>query len=193
MALAIIEPDRQRSILDLGTGSGAIALAIASERPRARVTGADLSAQALAVAQENARALELPRVTWRQGSWFDAVPGERFDVVVANPPYIAAGDPALAALAAEPALALCGGATGIEALGAIIERAASHLESGGRLLLEHGITQAGEVARRLERHGFGSVCCHDDFSGRPRVTVGTVTRKGTPYDPLRNDTGRLQH
>jgi release factor glutamine methyltransferase len=174
LALALVGPDRERSILDLGTGSGAIALAIASERPRARVTGADISPAALEVARENSRSLALPQVTWRQGSWFDAVPGERFDMVVANPPYIAAGDPALEALAAEPALALSSGPTGLEALTAIIEHAIPHLESGGKLLLEHGSSQAGDVARLLERHGFSGVCSYDDHSGRPRVTLGNI-------------------
>ena len=173
-ALALLGADQQRSILDLGTGSGAIALAIASERPHAQVTGADISPAALGVARENAGALALRQVNWRQGSWFEAVPGERFDMVVSNPPYVAAGDPALAALAAEPALALTSGPTGLEALTAIVEQAASHLEPGGHLLLEHGSSQAHEVARLLERHGFRDVCSYHDYSGSPRVTLGTV-------------------
>jgi len=174
LALALVEPDRERSILDLGTGSGAIALAIARERPRARITGVDISPAALSVARENSRALGLPQIAWRQGSWLEAVPGERFDLVLANPPYIAAGDPALAGLAAEPALALSSGPTGLEALTAIIEAAAPHLEQGARLLLEHGSGQAREVAGLLERHGFEGVCSHRDYSGNPRVTLGTI-------------------
>ena len=106
LALQRLPPDQQRTVLDLGTGSGAVALAIAAERPRAQVMGADISPARLGVARDNSRALALPQVDWRLGSWFDAVPGERFDVVVANPPYVAAADPALAALAAEPELAL---------------------------------------------------------------------------------------
>jgi release factor glutamine methyltransferase len=174
LALALVGPDQRRSILDLGTGSGAIALAIARERPHARITGADISPAALGVAHENSRALDLPQITWRQGSWFEAVPGERFDIVVANPPYIAACDPALHALAAEPALALTSGPTGLEALAAIIEEADPHLEPGGTLLLEHGSGQARDVARLLERHGFRGVCSHHDYSGNPRVTLGTA-------------------
>jgi release factor glutamine methyltransferase len=185
LALALFGSDQQPSILDLGTGSGAIALAIASERPRARITGADISPAALGVARENSRILELPQVAWRQGSWFDAVPGERFDIVIANPPYIAAGDPALVALAAEPALALSSGPTGLEALTAIIEQAAPHLEPGGTLLLEHSSSQAYDVARLLERHGFRGVCSHHDYSGNPRVTLGTVhSQQGNSHDPL---------
>jgi release factor glutamine methyltransferase len=171
MSLRVIPKAEVRSVLDLGTGSGAVALAIASERPLARVTGADISPAALGVARDNARSLALPKLAWRLGSWFDAVPGERFDAIVANPPYVAAGDPALAALQAEPEIALVSGPAGLDALRAIIEGAAPHLESGGWLVLEHGSTQHGEVASMLERSGFGAVETHEDFSGRPRVTL----------------------
>jgi len=182
-ALALVDAESRGSILDLGTGSGAIALAVASERPHVRVTGADISPAALRVAQANALALELPQVAWREGSWFEAVPGERFDMVIANPPYIAVGDPALAALTAEPALALSSGPTGLEALAAIIEQAGSHLEPGGHLLLEHGSGQAPEVARLLECRGFTGVCSYHDYSGNPRVTLGTVhSQLGNSHD-----------
>jgi release factor glutamine methyltransferase len=172
MALKLIPKAEARSVLDLGTGSGAVALAIASERPLARVTGADVSPAALGVARDNARALALPNLAWRLGSWFDAVPGERFDAIVANPPYVAAGDPALAALEAEPEIALVSGPAGLDALTAIIEGAAPHLESGGWLVLEHGSSQHGDVTSMLERRGFGGVETYEDFSGRPRVTLG---------------------
>jgi release factor glutamine methyltransferase len=162
------------SILDLGTGSGAIALAIASERPAARVTGVDISPSALDVAIQNSRNLGLSRIGWRLGSWFDAVPGERFDMIVANPPYIAAADPALDKLAAEPAIALSVGPTGLEALSAIAGDAASHLHESGWLILEHGSDQAPDVVRLLERHGFTGVRSHLDFSGKPRVTLGSI-------------------
>jgi release factor glutamine methyltransferase len=166
--------DRACSILDLGTGSGAIALAIASERPGARVTGVDISPSALEVAVQNSRDLGLAHVDWRLGSWFAPVPGERFDVIVANPPYVAAADPALEHLRAEPAIALCGGPTGLEALSAIAGAAVPHLHNEGWLILEHGSDQAPDVARLLERHGFTQVRSHLDFSGKPRVTLGTV-------------------
>jgi release factor glutamine methyltransferase len=166
--------DRACSILDLGTGSGAIALAIASERPRARITGVDISPSALEVAIQNSRDLGLAHIDWRSGCWFAPVPGERFDLIVANPPYVAAGDPALEKLAAEPPIALCGGPTGLEALSAIIGAAALHLRTHGWLILEHGSNQAPDVARLLERHGFTGVRSHLDFSGKPRVTLGTV-------------------
>jgi len=174
LALQRLPRDRSSTVLDLGTGSGAIALAIASERPAARVTGVDISPSALAVARDNARELGLSRIDWRLGSWFTPVPGERFDVIVANPPYVAAADPALAKLAAEPAIALCDGPTGLEALSAIAAAAAPHLRSQGWLLLEHGSDQAPQVAQLLERHGFTQVRSHLDFSGKPRVTLGAV-------------------
>ena len=160
------------SVLDLGTGSGAIALAIASERPDVRVTGVDISPPALEVAIQNSRNLGLTHIDWRLGSWFAPVRGERFGMIVANPPYIAAADPALEKLAAEPALALCGGPTGLEALSAIAGGAAAHLHPGGWLIVEHGSDQAPDVARLLQSHGFAGVRSHSDFSDKPRVTLG---------------------
>jgi len=172
LALELCPLGQARRVLDLGTGSGAIALAIAAERPHAHVTGVDVSAAALAVAAHNSRKHGLPGVRWRAGSWFDAVPDEHFDLIIANPPYVACDDPALARLAAEPVLALTAGPTGLEALAAIIDRAASHLNRPGWLLLEHGDTQAAEVAALLRGAGFGDVRSHHDYSGKPRVTMG---------------------
>ncbi len=173
-ALARLSTDRAHGVLDLGTGSGAIALALAAERPLARIVGVDVSAAALAVAQHNARQLELTQIEWRLGSWFDAVPGERFDLIVSNPPYVADTDPALRLLGAEPLLALAPGPTGLEALSAIVARAAGHLNPHGWLLLEHGNTQAPAVTRLLEQHGFGHVHSYSDYADQPRVTLGAV-------------------
>jgi release factor glutamine methyltransferase len=166
--------DRMMSILDLGTGSGAIALAIASERAGVRITGVDISPAALEIAIQNSRDLGFAHINWRLGSWFEAVPGEKFDVIVANPPYVAAADPALQALRAEPAIALNAGPTGLDALSVIVRAAASHLQTQGWLLLEHGSDQAPEVVRLLVSHGFTGVRSQLDFSGKPRVTLGTI-------------------
>jgi release factor glutamine methyltransferase len=160
--------------LDLGTGSGAIALAIAGERPLARVIAVDLSARALAIASENAVRLGLSRVEFRAGSWFDAVPGLTADLIVSNPPYVANNDPALELLTHEPALALASGPAGLDALQAIVGKAAAHLNPGGWLLLEHGHTQDVEVAALLQHQGFDVITSHVDYSGKPRVTLGTV-------------------
>jgi release factor glutamine methyltransferase len=162
------------SVLDLGTGSGAIALAIASERRQARIMGIDISSPALDVAIQNARDLGLSHIEWRLGSWFDAVPGERFDLIVANPPYIAAADPALEKLTAEPATALSDGPTGLESLSVIAGGAPAHLHEHGWLILEHGSGQAPDVSRLMERHGFTGIRSHLDYSGKPRVTLGTI-------------------
>jgi release factor glutamine methyltransferase len=174
LALERLAPDSAGSVLDLGTGSGAIALALASERPAARILAVDVSAPALEVARDNAAALRVSNVEWRMGSWFETVAGERFDLVVANPPYVAADDPALVDLGAEPHIALSPGPTGLEALAVIADGAARHLTAGGWMLLEHGDGQAREVRALLEHNGFGGVCTHDDLSGRPRVTLGRL-------------------
>lgn len=174
VALSLLSREGTRAVLDLGTGSGAVALAIASERPLARVIGVDVSPPALNVARANARKLRLPRIEWRLGSWFEAVPGERFDLIVANPPYVASKDPALAALGAEPAIALSSGPSGLEALSAIVDGAGRHLNPDGWLILEHGGTQAAAVAGLLARRGFRHIRSQADYSGHPRVTLGAV-------------------
>lgn len=173
-ALELLPADRPLRVLDLGTGSGAIALAIATERPRARIVGVDVSAGALAVAARNAGALGLTAIEWRAGCWFEPLAGERFDLIVSNPPYIPSGDPVLDSLAAEPRTALTPGPTGLEAFEQIVNGAARHLHAGGRLAFEHGSTQGGAVAALLTAHGFGDVHTHLDYSGKPRVTLGTL-------------------
>jgi release factor glutamine methyltransferase len=174
LALQRLPRDLPAAVLDLGTGSGAIALAIASERPRSRITAVDVSPAALEVAAQNSRGLGFSYIDWRLGSWFAPVGGERFDMIVANPPYIAAADPALADLAAEPKIALCGGSTGLESLAVIAAGAAAHLHDYGWLILEHGCDQAPDVAQLLSRHGFTGIGSHRDLSGKPRVTLGTL-------------------
>lgn len=170
--LALRRPDAATSVVDLGTGSGAIALALASERLDWRVTATDASIEALAVARANAVALGLSRVELLQGSWFGPLAGRTFELIVSNPPYIAATDPALesATLAHEPQIALSPGMDGMACLREIIREAPDHLERNGWLLLEHGASQGREVARELVARGFSHVRSHRDLAGHERAT-----------------------
>ncbi len=159
-------------VLDLGTGSGAILLTLLAERPRARGLGVDLSEAALNVARANAEALGVAeRCLWRQANWFDGLTG-RFDLIVSNPPYLAATE--MAGLAPEtrdwePARALLGGADGLDAYRAIAAGAGTHLTDGGRLLLEIGPSQRAAVTGLLGAAGFVDIECRTDFDARDRV------------------------
>ncbi len=165
-ALAVAAPAR---VLDLGTGSGAIALAVKHARPAAQLTALDLSADALTIAAANGQRLGLD-VEFHRSHWWDALPGRRFHLLLANPPYIRPGDPHLAALQHEPQLALTAGANGLEALQTIVTGASDHLEPGGWLLLEHGHDQALDVQALLRRHGFQDVQTRNDLAGLDRCT-----------------------
>jgi len=159
-------------IADLGTGSGAIALALAHERPQWQVTATDRSAAALEVARGNARQLGLANLRFLQGEWLAPLAGERLDLLVSNPPYIAADDPALddPALRHEPIGALRSGDGGLADLRALIVAAPGHLRPGGWLLLEHGATQGEAVCALFASQGWTRVRCHADLAGKPRVS-----------------------
>lgn len=170
-ALAL-RPEATGRMADLGTGSGAIALALALERPGWSVVATDVSADALATAKANAAALNLLRVEFLQGHWLEPLRGRAFDLIVSNPPYVAAGDPAMQdpTLRHEPRIALTPGGDPYLCLREIIRHAPAHLERNGWLLLEHGADQATEVARELVGRGFRSVRSHRDLAGHERVT-----------------------
>lgn len=161
----------QPAVVDLGTGSGAIALAVKHEHPAASVIATDASPEALTVAAANASRLGLD-VELLHGPWWQAMPARRFHLAVSNPPYIAAGDPHLDALVAEPATALSSGPDGLDALRVIVAGAAARLEAGGWLLLEHGFDQADAVRALLADHGFTRIESRRDLGGRPRCTGG---------------------
>jgi len=159
------------SVVDLGTGSGAIALALKKHRPKARVIAVEASAAALAVAQRNAAKYSL-EIELRHGRWLEAVAGERFDLIVANPPYVAADDPHLPDLAFEPRSALVAGADGLDAIREIVAVAPAHLSPGGWLFLEHGMGQDGAVRALLVDAGLEEPTTWPDLAGIPRVSGG---------------------
>lgn len=177
-ALQRLKPLAAPAVADLGTGSGAIALAIAHERPDARVIAVDQSAEALMQARHNARRLGLERVEFRAGDWLAPLDGERFDLIASNPPYIAEGDPHLAALRYEPRRALTAGADGLSDLRRIAAGARAFLKPGGALLLEHGAEQGSAVRELLRQSGYAGVGTRRDLNGNERATLG-VHEPGT--------------
>jgi release factor glutamine methyltransferase len=161
------------SVVDLGTGSGAIALAIKQQRPKARVVAVEASAAALEVARRNATRLGL-EVEWVHGRWLEPLAGQRFDLIVSNPPYVAEADPHLPDLGFEPRSALISGADGLDAIREIVRTAAECLVPGGWLLLEHGMGQDAAVRRLLSQAGFEEVDSCPDLARIPRVAGGKV-------------------
>lgn len=163
-------------ILDMGTGSGAIALAIAHQRPDAEVWACDASAAALAVARDNAQRLGIANVHFVASDWFSALSGQRFDLIVSNPPYIAADDRHLSQgdVRFEPLAALASGADGLDDIRDIVGQAPAHLEKQGWLLLEHGYDQAGRVRELLQACGFAAVFSAQDLSGIERCSGGQI-------------------
>jgi release factor glutamine methyltransferase len=171
LALREIPRRAEWDILDLGTGSGAIAIAIARERPLASVVATDISPEALDVARQNARQLDVPNVEFLAGDWTEPVRGRTFKIIVSNPPYVRRGDDALDALRFEPRPALSAGEDGLDAIRVLARDCGALLEPGGVLLLEHGAEQRAGVAGTLREHGWTVVACHSDLSGLPRVSV----------------------
>lgn len=173
LALARIAEDAAVRVLDLGTGSGAIAVALAKARPRARLTAVDVDYAALGVARRNAGRHRVS-VRFFCGDWFGALAGERFDLIVSNPPYVAAADPHLAEgdLRFEPRRALVGGADGLDCIRAIVAKAPMHLQAGAWLLFEHGYDQAEACRTLLWAQGYREVQSWPDLAGIERVSGG---------------------
>lgn len=178
LALERIPAGHPCKVLDLGTGSGAIAITIAKHRPLADIIAVDSSANAVAIAKINASQLNAGNVRVVTSNWFDKLAGERFDLIVSNPPYIADGDPHLAQddLRFEPPTALTAGGDGLECIRFIIASASSHLVEGGALLLEHGYNQADACGQLLGKAGFVEVFFHPDLAGIIRVSGGRLER-----------------
>jgi release factor glutamine methyltransferase len=178
LALQRIPQNGPFRVLDLGTGSGAIALSIAHARPNASVAAVDASQDALDVARENATRLSIANMSLMRSDWFSALSGERFDLIVANPPYIAAGDPHLSHgdLRFEPRNALVSGTDGLDDIRHISSQAKPQLNPGGWLLFEHGYNQAEQVRLLLTQAGFAGVFSARDLSGVERVSGGIKNR-----------------
>ncbi|MGH8493007.1 MAG: peptide chain release factor N(5)-glutamine methyltransferase [Moraxellaceae bacterium] len=172
-ALEKLPLDAPLRVLDLGTGSGAIALAVKAERPVCEVTAVDASAAALEVAAANADRLGL-ELELHSSNWFAALAGRHFDLVLANPPYIAADDVHLGQgdLRFEPLSALVSAAQGLQDIGHIIAAAPQHLLAGAWLALEHGYDQGDAVRALLEAGGFIAVATQKDLGGQDRISAG---------------------
>ena len=171
LALAKLHDLSSPRVVDLGTGSGIVAISLALECPAAMVAAVDLSAAALAVARNNAGRLGA-RVDFREGDWLSPLAGERFDLIVSNPPYVASGDPHLVlnGLPYEPQMALTDGADGLSCIRHIVSAAAAHLKPGGWLLFEHGYDQGAASRNLLTAAGFKSASTFPDLAGIDRVS-----------------------
>lgn len=184
--LAGNQATHKATILELGSGSGAIAIALASELPRATIVATDNAPAALKIAAHNARKLALEsidmgniamgNIEFRLGDWFHAVAAQRFDIIIANPPYIATDDHHLKRgdLRFEPRAALVSKSNGLADLKQIITTATSHLNANGMLLVEHGYEQASAVRSLFQQHQFTAITTRRDISGNERVTGGRV-------------------
>lgn len=175
-ALELVPAFAESQVLDLGTGTGAIALALASERPVWQVTAVDRVLEAVALAERNRQRLQLNNAKVLSSHWFDAVEGKRFDLIISNPPYIAAEDPHLVTgdVRFEPNSALVAGADGLDDLRLIIDQAPAHLNPEGWLLLEHGYDQGAAVRDLLSSHGFEKIQTRRDLGDHERITFGRL-------------------
>jgi release factor glutamine methyltransferase len=173
LALELIPPDQPIRVCDLGTGTGIIAITLKNQRPAASVYATDVDTDCLSLARENAARLGAT-VEFVESDWYRQIPVDLiFDLIVSNPPYIAAAHPFLKQgdLPAEPQVALTPGITGIEAIEVIIGQARDYLSTGGHLILEHGYDQQTMVAQLFESHGFAEIRCATDFNGLPRTSI----------------------
>jgi release factor glutamine methyltransferase len=174
-SLALSLPAKAK-VLDLGTGTGAIALALAKEKPNWTVTGVDLQPDAVVLARQNVELLALSNCQIKQSSWFDALEGQQFDLIVSNPPYIDAEDPhlALGDVRFEPDSALVAPEQGLADIRHICTQAPQFLTPSGWLWLEHGYQQSDAVQQILTNAGFTSVQSVKDYGDQWRISGGQL-------------------
>ena len=173
-AIKFLEPNSSAALrlVDLGTGSGAIALALARHSKHWRVTAVDISPQALALAAENARLLQVENIEFCEASWCDGLDARAYDLVAANPPYVAVGDQHLQQgdLRFEPPIALAAKDSGLSHLQEIVKSCRQVLKKEAWLLLEHGFDQKLAVANLLRDAGYSNISCAQDLAGLDRLT-----------------------
>lgn len=172
LVLSLQLPERDIMLADLGVGCGTIALAIASERPGWHIHATDISDKALAIASRNMKKNALTNVLLQRGSWCQGLPKKNYDIMVSNPPYIAANDPHLFSLGYEPSLALVSGHDGLDAIKVIVDQARHYLSDEGLLFIEHGFEQQPAVIQLMLEFNFQEVEGYVDIAGQPRVVSG---------------------
>jgi len=172
ISLDLFDSSESIKVLDLGTGSGIIAITLADKCTNWKVSATDQSEDALEVAKANAKSVATS-VEFSHGSWLEAVPGQVFDLIISNPPYVEDNDPHLINLQFEPISALISGADGLDDIRMIIEQAPKQLNSGGYLLLEHGYNQQRKIMR-LMRESFIEVRGFQDNNGIDRAVLGRI-------------------
>lgn len=175
-ALELLPGAIPHRLLDLGTGTGAIALSLAKDRPQWSVTAVDRVEQAVDLAERNRQRMHLDNANVLLSHWFSAVEGQRFDLILSNPPYIASNDPHLVEgdVRFEPSSALVSGTDGLDDLRLIVSQAPAYLEPGGWLLLEHGYDQGAAVRDLLNTYGFEQIQTRRDLGDHERITFGRV-------------------
>ncbi|MCX7122097.1 MAG: peptide chain release factor N(5)-glutamine methyltransferase [Gammaproteobacteria bacterium] len=174
LELALHKVPRSAQVIELGTGSGCLAISFALERPDCQVMAVDLSENALAIAKENAVQLKTGAIVFIQSNWFDALPPQKVEAILSNPPYIEKQDSHLKDLRFEPELALVSGESGLEAIELIIKQARFFLKPGGFLALEHGYNQKEAVQALFQEYQYYDIETRLDLQAHPRVTWGHV-------------------